>query len=142
MMGPEAVELDIHIHNDFQLWKMHEAIEANLAKKIVRGVYSPVLAVKGWLNLVDRAAKSYARDNSMPPEAFDARMRKSLALEFERRFYRDHIGMYKASVAPLSADPNVRRNLGLAPICSKCGKHLEGVGQDRHNAMVHEEYEY
>lgn len=95
-MGPEAVELDIHIHNDFQLWKVHEAIEANLAKKIVRGVYSPALAVKGWLNLVDRAAKSYARDNSMPSEAFDARMRKSLALEFERRFYRNHIGMYKS----------------------------------------------
>ena len=99
-MSPEAVELDIHIHNDFALWKMHEAVEATLAKKIVRGDYNPELAIKAWLNLVDRAARSYARDNRMQSRAFNQNLRRELATEFERRFYRKHMGMRKSMTDP------------------------------------------
>ena len=111
-MSPEAVEIDIHIHNDFQLWKQHEAIEATLAKKIVRGVYDPELAVKGWMGLVDRAVRSYAKDNQMSPAAFDRNLRRELATEFERRFYKKHMGMWKNS------SDNLR---GMT--CTNCGGH-------------------
>ena len=102
-MSPEAVELDIHIHNDFQLWKHHEAIEATLAKKIVKGDYNPDLAIKAWVRLVDMAARSYARDNRMPSRAFASNLRRELATEFERRFYRKHMGMRKKGFDTLSA---------------------------------------
>lgn len=111
-MSPEAVELDIHIHNDFALWKMHESVEAALAKKIVRGDYNPDLAVKAWLNLVDRAARSYAKDNRMPSRAFANNLRRELATEFERRFYRKHMGMRKSGLDALRAVK-----------CSNCGGH-------------------
>ena len=108
-MSPEAVELDIHIHNDFALWKMHESVEATLAKKIVRGDYNPELAIKAWLNLVDRAARSYARDNRMQSRAFGQNLRRELATEFERRFYKKHMGMRRRSLsdAPRSMYPSV-----------------------------------
>lgn len=111
-MSPEAVELDIHIHNDFALWKMHESVEATLAKKIVRGDYNPELAIKAWLNLVDRAARSYARDNRMQSRAFGQNLRRELATEFERRFYKKHMGMRK------SAHEGARKQF-----CLNCGGH-------------------
>lgn len=92
-MSPEAVELDLAIHNDFQLWKQHEAIEAMLAKKIVSGRYDPELAVKAWMNLVDRTARQYARDSHMDSRSFDRNMRREVATELERRFYHKHMGM-------------------------------------------------
>lgn len=96
-MSPEAVELDLFIHNEYQLWKQHEAIEAMLVKKIVAGRYNPELAIKGWLNLVDRAARQYAKDSHMDSRAFDAEMRREVATELERRFYHKHMGMRKRS---------------------------------------------
>jgi len=127
-MSPEAVELDIHIHNDFALWKMHEAIEATMAKKIVRGVYNPELAVKGWLGLVDRAARTYAKDNQMNSRAFDTNLRRELATEFERRFYRKHMGLRKRQTsdnlrefvkAVQEKERLGNRNTG----CQFCGSH-------------------
>lgn len=94
-MSPEAVELDLYIHNDYALWKQHEAIEAMMVKKIVSGIYDPEKAITGWMHLVDRAARSYSRDAGASRNIFDSRMRREVATELERRFYHKHMGMRK-----------------------------------------------
>lgn len=140
-MSPEAVELDIHIHNDFQLWKQHEAVESNLAKKIVKGVYNPELAIKAWLGLVDRAARSYAKDNAMSSGAFDRNLRRELATEFERRFYKKHMGMRKSSGVE-SFVKSVReheRKGDTRTGCAFCGSS-EHVS-DEHDGLKHGKYE-
>lgn len=94
-MTPEAVELDLHIHNDYALWKQHEAIEAMMVKKIVSGIYDREKAIAGWMHLVDRAARSYSRDAGATRNIFDPKMRREVAKELESRFYQKHMGMRK-----------------------------------------------
>jgi hypothetical protein len=93
-MSPEAVELEIFIRNDYPLWRTYEAIEAAMAKKILKGEYNPELAIKGWMHIVDIAARQYSKKfGTIGSRVFNRAIRREIATTFEREFYRKHMGM-------------------------------------------------
>lgn len=93
-----AEELELYIDNDRQFSPaspegMGRAIARNLHRKLKRGTYDATKAVKGWLNLVDAAAKQYVREfhSSLPwHEMFTVPTRRHVATEMARQFEREH----------------------------------------------------
>jgi hypothetical protein len=55
----EAAELFLFLQNEQSLHAQKEAIIKNMKRKVAKGTYNSALAVKGWLYLVNDAAKAY-----------------------------------------------------------------------------------
>ncbi len=60
----QADELTLYAENTYSLYGQKEAIQKNLAKKMVKGKYKPTLGQKGWRHWFDRAAKQYCKEIS------------------------------------------------------------------------------
>lgn len=62
-----ATELELYMDNDTRFASgspsgMGRNVAKNMANKIRKGRYDPELAVKGWMHVVDAAAKAYVRE--------------------------------------------------------------------------------
>lgn len=57
-----ARELFLFIQNDQQLYRQEQAIDANLRRKLKRGVFRKDLAVKLFMYLADAGARKYIKD--------------------------------------------------------------------------------
>ena len=76
----DARELALYATNDGDLYRQRaQPIMLNLARKMVRGVYDPALAVTAWRYMADDAAKKYSRE--FGPCAFSPATRDLAAIE-------------------------------------------------------------
>lgn len=90
-MSTEAEELHLFLENESSLYPKKKAIAKNMARKLMADAYSTPLAVKGWLYLVEDAAKQYAKDFSASPrdwsKIFSVADRKQVAVELEKEWF-------------------------------------------------------
>ena len=92
--SPEAVELQLYIENDADLYRQqYIPILQNLSKKKKKGVYNPQLAPKLFRYLVDNGAKKYAKEFGTgvqdAAKMFPGPVRDVVALELTRAFESD-----------------------------------------------------
>ena len=92
-----ARELFLFIQNDSVLYRQEQAIDANLRKKLKRGVFDKALAVKLFMYLADAGAKKYENEYQnrqwkgrtmrvivAPPKLFNTRTRFAVAAMLTR----------------------------------------------------------
>ena len=58
----EKVELALYIDNDGGLYPQKKSIIENMKRKVERGQYDSILAVKGWLYWVNAGAAKYCKE--------------------------------------------------------------------------------
>lgn len=93
-----ATELELYMDNDTRFASqspsgMGRDVARNMAKKIDKGRYDPELAVKGWMHVVDAAAKAYAKEfgGGRWHEMFDKQTRLVVARRQAEQFHRDYL---------------------------------------------------
>ena len=79
-------ELDLWADNTEPLYRQHQAIIANLKRKIARGRYSPALAPILWRHWYDEVARDYKREigYQFPPAIRQACAEARAAAEYGR----------------------------------------------------------
>jgi hypothetical protein len=90
-----ATELELYLDNDRRFAPgspegQGRAIAQNLLKKIKKGTYDHQLAVKGWMHVVESAAKAYAQEFGEPStpwhQMFNMATRRATAQSLADRF--------------------------------------------------------
>ena len=125
---PAARELKLFIENDSNLYRqMRSPIEENLYKKAQRGTYDSAKARKAWLNLANRGAQVYTKENGGSGYAsygsFSPQVRRSVAAEMAQEFENqpevaDEIrrsGIRKPSMSEQQATDKARSAIRNAP---------------------------
>lgn len=86
-----VTELKLYIENDGDLYRQRvQPIMKNLARKMARGLYDPVKAIKLWMYLVDEGARKYVKEFGGPNEkwsnVFPKQERWAVAKQFAEEF--------------------------------------------------------
>jgi hypothetical protein len=103
-------ELELYAYNTFELHAQHEAIIANLLKKIQAGRYDHKLAPKLWEYWIESAAKAYCKEfcSAGQPwhKMFPTNLRRELAKEVADQEYRKITGgEYEMNFKPKLSGP-------------------------------------
>jgi hypothetical protein len=91
----EIRELQLFCENDGALYRQQvQPIEANLTRKLAKGVYDHEKSVKLWTYLADNCAKKYAKefgDGTPWHKMFSTSDRRAVARAFADSWKREHV---------------------------------------------------
>ena len=86
-LDAQQEELQLFTDNDKQAYNTQKSIEQNLLKKMKKGTYDSMKAVKLWQYMVDDAAKRYEKKFGTPgSKIFSVQDRKKVAVAFAKDF--------------------------------------------------------
>ena len=85
-------DLDLYIENTEPLYRMQQAILANLQRHAKKGHYDAAKAAQGWSYLIEAGAKSYAKEFGEARrwhELFPKPLRDELSRDYEKHFKKE-----------------------------------------------------
>lgn len=100
-----AADLELGAINDEPTYRQGRAIVTNLARKVKRGVYDPVLAGRLWRYAVEAYLPTYKRDAGEPRMKVNAAT-KNLAGRLLEKYYRDEVYQAAGVAEPTFPGPD------------------------------------